>query len=182
MRDRGTMQAVGLAAQLGFAIACPMLVCVGGGYWADQQLNTRPWLVLAGIAFGLLLAFGTLYSLTRMAFGPRKPTGTGRAAGDSETTERTTLTLEGPRPPTGSLQVRLNNALDDLLQRLEKVGDTESLAQARALRTALTPAGPDLTRLLAIQHYFAEQPAPVRDAADHFFSDPVVTDILDTVK
>jgi hypothetical protein len=76
----------------------------------------------------------------------------------------------------------LNNALDDLLQRLEKVGDAESLAQARALRTALTPAGPDVTRLLAIQQYFAEQPAPVRDAADHFFSDPVVTDILDTVK
>jgi hypothetical protein len=180
MRDRGTMQAVGLAAQLGFAIACPMLACVGGGYWADQQLNTRPWLVLAGIAVGLLLAFGTVYSLTRTAFGTRKPAAPGAATG-GDTAERPTLTLEGPRP-TGTLQVRVNNALDDLLRRLERVGDAESLAQARALRTALAPAGPDLTRLLAIQQYFAEQPAPVRDAADHFFSDPVVSEILDTIK
>jgi len=181
MRERGTMQAVGLAAQLGFAIACPMLACVGGGYWADQQLNTRPWLVLAGIAMGLLLAFGTLYNLTRMSFGTKKPPATGPSAGESAATERQTLTLEGPRP-TGTLQVRLNNALDDLLRRLEKVGDAESLAHARELRTALAPAAPDLTRIgrgLAGQY---SQPAPVRDAADHFFSDPVVSDILDTIK
>jgi hypothetical protein len=181
MRDRGTMQAVGLAAQLGFAIACPMLACVGGGYWADQQLNTRPWLVLGGIAVGLLLAFGTLYSLTRMAFGARKPAAPGASAPGSDVTDRPILTLEGPRP-TGTLQVRLNNALDDLLQQLERVGDAESLAQARALRTALAPAGPDLTRLLAIQQYFAEQPVPVRNAADHFFSDPVVSEIINTIK
>ncbi len=179
MRDRGTMQAVGLAAQLGFAIACPMLACVGGGYWADQQLNTRPWLVLAGIAVGLLLAFGTLYNLTRMAFGSKKPAGSPTTTNDTE--GRPMLTLEGPRP-TGTMQVRLNNALDDLLARLEKIGDAKSLAQAQGLRTALAPGGPDLTRLLAIQQYFAEQPALVRDAADHFFSDPVVTEILDTIK
>ena len=181
MRDRSTMQAVGLAAQLGFAIACPMLACVGGGYWADQQLNTRPLLVLVGIALGLLLAFGTLYNLTRMAFGS---TGKTSATGDSAATDATprpTLTIEGPRP-TRTLQVRLNNALDDLLARLEKIGDAESLAQARELRHALNPAAPDLTRLLAVQHYFAEQPALVRDAGDHFFSDPVVSEILETLK
>ena len=75
--------------------------------------------------------------------------------------------------------MRLNNALDDLLARLEKIGDAESLAQARELRHALNPAAPDLTRLLAVQHYFAEQPALVRDAGDHFFSDPVVSEILE---
>src|SRR5689334_8858299 len=109
MRDRGTMQAVGLAAQLGFAIACPMLACVGGGYWADQQLNTRPWLVLAGIALGLLLAFGTLYNLTKTSFAPSsKRPATGGSPPDA--TPRPTLTVEAPRP-SGTMQVRLNNAL-----------------------------------------------------------------------
>lgn len=185
-RDRGTMQAAGLAVELGFAIACPMIACIAGGFWADQQLNTQPFLVLAGIFGGLVLAFGAIYNLTKAPLSGRKrgPTSGNDAPGGP--TERPPgappLRIEGPPPVTGRLQTRLNNAMDDLLAQLERVGSAQDLAQARLLRQALAPERPDLDRLITIQSYFAAQPAPVRDAADHFFSDPVVTEILNTVK
>lgn len=180
-RERGTVTGLGLAAELGFAIACPMLACIGGGLWADQQFATKPLFVLLGIAGGLVLAFGTIYNLTRTPVGQKRTTSGAPPAGAPADTAAPPVKLEGARP-SGSLQTRLNNALDDLLARLEQVGDAASLAQARQLRAALAPGQPDLSKLLAIQSYFANRPGPVRDAADHFFSDPVVTEILDTLK
>ena len=168
-RDRGTQAALGLAAELGFAIACPLLACVVGGAWADQQLGTKPWLVLAGIVGGMVLAFGAIYNLVKTPLSGRRQTASAAPGAP--------ITIEGARP-AGNLQVRLNNALDDFLARLEQVGDTQSLARARQLRSALAPDAPDLSRLVAIQSYFAAAPAPVRDAADTFFADPVVTEIL----
>jgi hypothetical protein len=183
-RDRGTMQAAGLAVELGFGIACPMLACIAGGFWADQQLNTEPLLVLAGIFGGLVLAFGAIYNLTKAPLSGRRksaPPGSPAPAGERPP-DTPTVRLAGPPQETGRLQTRLNNAIDDLLARLERVGSAEDLAQARLLRQALAPERPDLDRLIAIQSYFAAQPTPARDAADHFFSDPVVTEILNTVQ
>ena len=180
-RDRSTMQAMGIASELGFALACPLIACVGGGYWADGQLGTKPLLVLAGIVGGMVVAFGTLYNLTKMSFSPPRKAASGSAASsqaDAPTPPR--LTLEGSRPG-GTVPARLNQAVDDLLVQLERVGDAESLAQARTLRLALAPERPDLERLLVIQQYFATAPLLVRDAADHFFADPVVTEILNTI-
>jgi len=178
-RDRGSNQAIGLAAELGFALARPLMAWIGGGLWVDQQFNTKPLFVLVGILLGLVLAFGTMYNLVRTpvsgrskraAPAPGEPASGGPA-----------LKLEGARP-SGSVQSRLNNALDDLLAQLEKVGQAGDLEQARHLRQALAPTSPDLDRLVAIQSYFAARPEPIRDAADHFFSDPVVTEILDTIQ
>jgi hypothetical protein len=183
-RDRGTMQAVGLAAELGFAIACPMLACIAGGLWADQQLNTRPLLALMGIFGGLAVAFGLIYNLMRTPLLSGRKRGTpptGPSAPGERPADAPALRIEGP-PAMGHLQPRLNSAVDDLLARLERVGEAQDLAQARLLRQALAPERPDLDRLIGIQSYFAAQPAPVRDAADHFFSDPVVTEILNTIK
>ena len=185
-RDRGTMQAAGLAVELGFAIACPMIACIAGGFWADQQLNTRPLLVLAGIFGGLVLAFGAIYNLTKAPLsGRRKGPSSGNDApgGPAERPpDAPPVRLNSPPPVTGRLQARLNNAVDDLLAQLERAGSAQDLAQARLLRQALAPEHPDLDRLIAIQSYFAAQSAPARDAADHFFSDPVVTEILNTIK
>jgi hypothetical protein len=174
------MRALGLAAELGFGIACPMLVCIGGGYWADQQFNTKPVLVLLGILGGLVLAFGAMYNLVRTPLGDSRKKQTAPAAPGADSTAPPPVKLEGTLV-TGNLQVRLNNAVDDLLARLERVGDAEDLAQARQLRQALAPAQPDLDRLVAIQSYFAARESGARDAADHFFSDPVVTEILNTM-
>lgn len=41
---------------LGTSLAVTVLLGVGLGYWADQKLGTRPWLVLLGAVLGLVLA------------------------------------------------------------------------------------------------------------------------------
>src|SRR5215204_4841359 len=103
-RDRGTMQAAGLAIELGFAVACPMLACVAGGYWADQQLNTTPLLVLAGIFGGLVLAFGAIYNLTKVPLSGRRTSTTAGSLAPTEPGERPpdapTVRIEGPPPET----------------------------------------------------------------------------------
>lgn len=64
-RDNGMVQSLAFAAQLGFAIACPMVVFIGGGAWLDNRLGTLPWLIFAGIILGILAAAGTLYQVLR---------------------------------------------------------------------------------------------------------------------
>lgn len=64
-RDSGMAQSLAFAAQLGFAIACPMVAFIGGGAWLDNRLGTVPWLVFAGILLGILAAAGTLYQVLR---------------------------------------------------------------------------------------------------------------------
>jgi hypothetical protein len=68
MRDNGLAKVLALAAQLGFAIACPMVLFIGGGAWLDNKLGWTPWLLFVGIALGLLTAGGLFYQLA-MASG-----------------------------------------------------------------------------------------------------------------
>ena len=48
---------------IGFYIAVCILIGVLSGLWLDNKLNTRPWLMLAGLLFGLVLA---IYGVYRM--------------------------------------------------------------------------------------------------------------------
>jgi ATP synthase protein I len=48
---------------IGFYIAACILIGVLSGLWLDNKLNTRPWLMLAGLLFGLVLA---IYGVYRM--------------------------------------------------------------------------------------------------------------------
>ncbi|HEX8220539.1 MAG TPA: AtpZ/AtpI family protein [Chloroflexia bacterium] len=64
-RDSGMAQSLAFAAQLGFAIACPMVAFIGGGAWLDNRLGTVPWLIFAGIVLGILAAAGTIYQVLR---------------------------------------------------------------------------------------------------------------------
>lgn len=54
---------------IGTTMAATVLLCVGGGYWIDARLETRPIFFLLGGAFGL---FAALYNFTR-AVTRRKP-------------------------------------------------------------------------------------------------------------
>ena len=65
LRDSGMAQSLAFAAQLGFAIACPMVAFIGGGAWLDNRLGTVPWLIFAGILLGILAAAGTIYQVLR---------------------------------------------------------------------------------------------------------------------
>ena len=63
MRDNAFLKALALASQLGFTVACPLVLFVGGGAWADDRLGTRPWLLFLGLALGITLAGFALYQL-----------------------------------------------------------------------------------------------------------------------
>ena len=42
---------------LGSMFAASLLMGIGGGYWADGKLGTRPWLTLTGTLLGLVVGF-----------------------------------------------------------------------------------------------------------------------------
>jgi hypothetical protein len=65
-KNRGATTALALVAQLGFSIALPMVVFIGGGAWLDSQFRTTPWLLFLGIFLGLLSAGAALYQLTKV--------------------------------------------------------------------------------------------------------------------
>jgi F0F1-type ATP synthase assembly protein I len=72
MRDRDSITALGIASELGFGIAGPMVVCTGLGWYLDGQFGTGHWLVMIGLLFGLMGAGYTFYRLAT-AFPTRKP-------------------------------------------------------------------------------------------------------------
>lgn len=65
-KERGATTALALVAQLGFSIAVPMVVFIGGGAWLDEQFRTAPWLLFLGIFLGLLSAGAALYQLAKV--------------------------------------------------------------------------------------------------------------------
>jgi hypothetical protein len=72
--DAGSWTTVlALVTQLGFSIACPMVVFIGGGAWLDNKLGWSPWLLFVGILLGVATAAGVFYQIatlpTRRATG-----------------------------------------------------------------------------------------------------------------
>jgi hypothetical protein len=64
MKDSGFARALALTAQLGFSIACPLVVFIAGGAWLDGRLGWSPWLLLTGVLLGVITAGGLLWQLT----------------------------------------------------------------------------------------------------------------------
>ncbi|HET9493586.1 MAG TPA: AtpZ/AtpI family protein [Chloroflexia bacterium] len=77
MKDSGFARALALTAQLGFSIACPLVVFIAGGAWLDGQLGWSPWLLLTGVLLGVLTAGGLLWQLTTVPIRRQKGTGKG---------------------------------------------------------------------------------------------------------
>jgi hypothetical protein len=63
LRDNAFLKALALATQLGFTVACPLVLFIGGGAWADQRLGTAPWLFFLGLVLGLVMAGFALFQL-----------------------------------------------------------------------------------------------------------------------
>lgn len=63
MRNNELAKALALATQLGFAVACPMVVFIAGGAWLDNKLGWSPWLLFLGIILGIASAAGLFYQL-----------------------------------------------------------------------------------------------------------------------
>jgi F0F1-type ATP synthase assembly protein I len=64
MQDNSLAKALAMAAQLGFAVACPLLAFIAGGAWLDGRFNTSPWLFFLGLLLGVLAAGGALYQVS----------------------------------------------------------------------------------------------------------------------
>ncbi len=69
VQDNSLAKALAMVAQLGFVVACPMLLFIGGGAWLDARLHTVPWLLLLGVLLGMLSAGGALYQVTKLQSG-----------------------------------------------------------------------------------------------------------------
>ncbi len=48
-------QAFGLAWELGYTIAVPLVLLALGGRYADKAFHTSPWLLLSGMAIAIVL-------------------------------------------------------------------------------------------------------------------------------
>ena len=70
-KDQGSTTALALVAQLGFSIALPMVVFIGGGAWLDGQMRSAPWFLFVGIFLGLLSAGAALYQLAKVPSGQK---------------------------------------------------------------------------------------------------------------
>lgn len=81
MRDNGWAQGFALAAELGFTIACPMVVFIGGGVWLDSKLHTNPWLMVAGILLAVLAAGAGFWQFAKSSGGPSQKGGKGSSGG-----------------------------------------------------------------------------------------------------
>lgn len=80
MRDNNSLaRALALATQLGFAVACPMVVFIAGGAWLGTRLGWMPWLLLLGVLLGVLSAGAALYQLISVQDRQSKRRGTVRA-------------------------------------------------------------------------------------------------------
>ncbi len=64
-RDNQNLRALALVANLGFRIALPMIVAIGGGAFLDENFRTSPWLLIGGAVLGTIIAFYELYDATR---------------------------------------------------------------------------------------------------------------------
>ena len=110
MRDRNSLRALAIAGEVGFGIAGPLVVCTGLGWYLDGQWGTKPWLVLIGLALGLLSMVGTFYRLAT-AF-PAQSRSTKRVAAPpatkNQTGDNTDDAIGGDTPPASSGSTRSN--------------------------------------------------------------------------
>ena len=56
-RPPGALREIGRLGGLGVQFAAIVVLCVAAGWWADGELGTSPWLLLAGALAGAVAAF-----------------------------------------------------------------------------------------------------------------------------
>ena len=56
-RQPGALGEIGRLAGLGVQFAATAALCAAAGWWADRELGSSPWLLLAGALVGAVAAF-----------------------------------------------------------------------------------------------------------------------------
>lgn len=93
MGDNSLFKVLALATQLGFAVAGPLVLFIGGGVWLDAQLHTSPWLFFLGLALGLVSAGAALYQVAVVGSAKSK---------SATSTRRTTRTIDTRNADAGT--------------------------------------------------------------------------------
>jgi F0F1-type ATP synthase assembly protein I len=70
-RDRGDYRRLALYSSLIFAMPATLLGGLYLGYLADEYFGTRPWLMIAGLGFGIAGAFIQLFRIVGRDSGAR---------------------------------------------------------------------------------------------------------------
>jgi ATP synthase protein I len=65
--EQSTWKALGELSSLGFAMVLATIIGLGGGYYADRWLGTKPWLTMIGLGFGIVSAFVILFRSVKAA-------------------------------------------------------------------------------------------------------------------
>ena len=66
-QKQGFWQALGMAWELGYVIAIPILALGLGGRLLDKRLDTSPWLFLAGVLISIVLtSFGLVWKFKKL--------------------------------------------------------------------------------------------------------------------
>ena len=63
-KNENSWSAVGLAWQLGYTIAVPIVVLALVGRFLDKKLGTSPWLLLLGILLSIAISSWAIYKKT----------------------------------------------------------------------------------------------------------------------
>ncbi len=71
--DPKTLRLLALATQVGFGIAGPLVVFIGGGVFLDKKVGTSPLFLFIGLFLGLLGAGYAIYDLVRKMPSGRQP-------------------------------------------------------------------------------------------------------------
>lgn len=71
--DRNQLRLLAIASQVGFGIAGPLIVFIGGGVFLDKKVGTSPLFLLIGMVFGMIGAGYAMYDLVRKLPTGRPP-------------------------------------------------------------------------------------------------------------
>jgi hypothetical protein len=105
LRDDSSMAAaLAFASQLGFSVACPMVVFIGGGAWLDSQLGWGPWLLFLGVILGIASAAALFYQIAKMPASRRRKVGLNTPGAPYKVEEpRQPAVHNLPKPPTDKI-------------------------------------------------------------------------------
>ena len=55
--EKSAWSALAELSSVGFAMVLATVIGLAGGYYLDQWLGTKPWLLLLGLGFGIVAGF-----------------------------------------------------------------------------------------------------------------------------
>lgn len=80
-RGRGSNWAL---SSIGIEVLVDVVLGAALGYWLDRRFGTEPWLLIAGLLFGIAAGYWTLFKLLRRREGSGNGDGESRDRNEGE--------------------------------------------------------------------------------------------------